>query len=559
MRLENSVMVALVLAGIQVGCGGGSQTTLGTGNGLGGDGGTAGDSGTGGNGTGGNGTGGNGTGGNGTGGNGTGGNGTGGDGGSTSCEDPIIDGEFQTTTAWSVKGGAAIDTAAPGYAAVLGVAQMLGGDDWLKRKVAQTVQMPTVAECQAARIEYFVLPEYSGAAGILDGATGIGPHWHSYQHHFWGSAQWWRVSRCLGASAYGGATEIALALSGRGVLDAVKFDAVRVIYGAEAACPDVGKVLNGDFESGDGFGWTTDSGGTIGQVSAAAAGEGVGGSYAATITLPNEYSRGRLSGLMSVPLPAAMPHPALRYVVKLTSGVRAHAVVNGTRVPIDGTGAFLERRVCLPVALGGGVYDVEFELQGSTPFDAANGQKLIVDDLTVVEDASCVTANGLLDPGLEASRVDSTRYGWWFSTGGTASAGSPLAEAQDGAAHARTGSGSLHLALDQKCTEASAGQSFSVPMATASEGPALTFWYKYPKTTASALILRGPTGERTSLTIAAGYTSKTVCLPPEYAGRTASFAVTLSSSGTCADVLDPPDEAWFDDFAVGTSAHCPAE
>jgi hypothetical protein len=80
----------------------------------------------------------------------------------------------------------------------------------------------------------------------------------------------------------------------------------------------------------------------------------------------------------------------------------------------------------------------------------------------------------------------------------------------------------------------------------------LTVWYKL--TANSNAFIYSPFG---NLAAAAAWTQATTCLDPYAAGHAFDVVLQLEGSGTSNATLTPAVDAYFDDFAVGTSASCP--
>lgn len=480
---------------------------------------------------------------------------------------PISDPGFQSATGWIATGTALVDTAAAGYSDA-GEGQIPDTAACDLDVLSQTITLPPIDDCGPARLVgwYDIL----GGGGMGTGlGTYINGNWREVAVLM--GAGWEEFSHCLGEAAFDGAVELRLGASSPpmscpGFAQGLRVDNVEVVW--DPLCPGIGEITNGDLEAGNGEGWSLQFNAT-GTAEADVAGVGVGGSVGARIIINAQCDNASMWAPMSVPTTATLASPALNVQTNLTAGEEAWLWIDHvTDVPLLGTGAFETTQICLPPHAAGGVWDVGFDLQTWGTCGTPIGPwTLVVDDLSVVSDPACVFANGMLDPGVEASVTDARRFGWVLSSYSSNSSGNPVAEASGNPADARSGSGSIHLSVDKRCDMATAKQWFAVPAPTATEGPAIAFWYHYPAPVDTAIaayvdsvgMMSNRLGELIAIPAAAAYTRAVMCLPPGMAGRPAVLGIGISASGTCADFLANVEAIWLDDFEATTDPSCPAQ
>lgn len=485
------------------------------------------------------------------------------------CVDPIVDGEFQTTTGWTTSGTAVVDTTASGYGA--------SGEGQLPRtavcaldEISQSVSsIPPITSCGPARLVAHARETGGSSMDRSQLGVSIAGNWKDFGS-IYSTSTWQDVTSCLGEGAYSGSARIAYAASAPprdceyapSDVHGLAVDSVEITF--DPTCPDIGEVINGDFEDGTGFGWSLQAS-THSIAEADASGIGVSGSYAGRLYIDQRCESASMWAPMSVPLSGTMASPALSYQMSLTPSENPYLTMeNLPSLILSSTSTvFREVRVCLPHFMAGGVYGVGFAHGYSGTCGAAVGPlELIVDNLRLVNDTTCVFSSGMLDPGFEASRSDNLRYGWAFQANAGGSGGNPEAEAISDATEARTGNGVGHLSVDQHCDGASMRQAIEVPSPSGSSGPAVILWYRYPVDTVTSMgfSVTGFGGSSigwASATATSSWTQQVVCIAPEFAGRPGILEVGMGSAGSCA-VYFTAEHAWFDDFQVTTHSSCPA-
>jgi hypothetical protein len=382
--------------------------------------------------------------------------------------------------------------------------------------------------------------------------------------------QWEQVSNCLGEAAYGAPTDLRFAAafppmlcSNPSMLPGLRWDNAEIVY--DPSCPGIGEVKNGNLETGDGTGWTLGGWGS-GIAEADVAGIGVGNSYGARLYMDMRCSSATMSTTMSVPTLATMANPALSFQINQTAGWPADFWIDSsTELVLYGNGSFGEIRVCLPHTLSGAAHEVGFHISASGTCAQAIGPiTVVVDDMALVNDPTCAFANGMVDPGVEMSATDALRRAWYVEVFDANEDSNPVAETLNNTAQARTGDGSIHLLLEQRCDSASAANWFTVPQPAGGNGPAVVFYYRYPTSVATGLSFyvdpfsfgTEAVTELIGVPTAAAYTRQVMCIPSIMSGRPAMFQAMLYASGTCAQNF-APEEAWLDDFEITTDSSCP--
>lgn len=479
---------------------------------------------------------------------------------------PVKDGAFQTTTEWAVSGSALVDTTAPGHDES-GEGQFPEDAVCALDEISQNITMPAIEDCGPARLAVWAssLPPFGMAEPLAGNVNG---NWLLLVD--WITMEWVEDSTCLGEAAYGDSYDLIFSPAFRPrtcdsvppFADGIRIDNVSIEL--DSTCPDVGEIINGNLESGDGFGWDTYSWGGA-TAEADAAGVGVGGSYGARISCDVGCSEASMAAPMSVPMPATMADPALSFQANLSAGESAEFKIrNVLQMNLAGTGAFEEVRMCLPHYMAGAAYDLYFYVDcWGTCGAPMPPRTLVTDDFTVIDDSTCLFSSGMLDPGFEMSVMDSLRYGWVLEVNETSFGGNPVAEIDTNPADAHSGSASLHLSIDQHCDSAHAKQSVEIPQPSGANGPAVVLWYKYPSPSDSILdiaVSAFTTWERIAERSASGsnaYTREVLCLPQNMAGRPALLEINLNSFGSCAVFFPSPEEAWLDDLEVTTDPSCP--
>lgn len=495
---------------------------------------------------------------------------TGDDGSSIMCTDRVTNGGFRTTSAWTTTGSTAINTSASGHLDA-GEAEIPPAATCDLDSISQTFTLPTETDCRGAQLDLWlnVMSSVGGMGTTF--ATEINGNYHHFEAGF--ISGWTNVLICLGEGAHTGAMTMTMGAaypptecdSSPSYAQGLRVDNARIEY--DPACPLTGTAVNADLEEGSGFGWETSALlGGIAEADAPAA--GIGGSYAAHLHIERGCEQASMSVPLSIPTTTTMSSPALSYQGKLTPGEEVKIAI-GDIPPITlsgGTGAYVEQRVCLPHHMSGAVYPVEWSAQYTGACGVAAGPlDFYVDNVTLIDDSTCMSASGLLDPGFETSVTDDTRYGWILEENAGSWGGTVIAEVRSDATNAHSGTGVAYLSVDQRCDSATLKHYIEIPSPTTSAGPAIKLWYRYPSPVTSIMQatvfpFHEYSGRRIADATLSGtstYTQSTLCLPPSLAGRPAVVVISLHSYGTCADYFTAPEDVWLDDFEVTTDSTCP--
>jgi hypothetical protein len=124
-------------------------------------------------------------------------------------------------------------------------------------------------------------------------------------------------------------------------------------------------------------------------------------------------------------------------------------------------------------------------------------------------------------------------------------------------ANAHGGQRAAKLTTNGGCSSANVYLPISVPMPTATAGPALTLFYRTaPGLMSSHPMLIGGSAS-TPLSDAPDYTQVQVCLDPMLGGQNIAPSVQMDGGFTNCAFTFPAETIWIDDVAVTTSPTCP--
>ncbi|WP_159397695.1 hypothetical protein [Sorangium cellulosum] len=468
------------------------------------------------------------------------------------------DPSFQSPDTWTATGAALISPGAEGNGnpgaglidpdAVCGMAGF-----------TQSFTMP-----DAACAEPFLLTfaAHIGCESTLDclGPPGIGVRINGGLSNIdvMPSSTWSSHRVCLGARAYGGPLELLLGpfrrpplcdeAAGQGYT--LAFDDIAVQPDRMNECPLPGQVLNGDFEGGD-AGWTATPEQGISEIKdGLGKDDGRGGHLGTTLFCQNPSLR----GMISAPLPAALPNPALRIWSRGTPGASVHVALGAFPVTtLTGEGEQRVSHVCLPPWALGMAHTLLFTYRnrnGQMCTDE-NRRDFVFDDVGFVSDAHCPEDARIFDPGFENVMRSATLAPTWVLSEDEPS--SSIARLTVDAAAAHTGGVSLSLSVRHPCREPSASTVFTVPEPRGADGPALKFWYR--TSNLSAATASSTPGE--PLPKSDVWARRTVCLDPLTAGRPQHLSFEISAAGRCDDLLGG-ETLHVDDVEVTTDPSCPA-
>jgi len=379
---------------------------------------------------------------------------------------------------------------------------------------------------------------------------------------------------CLGEAAYGGSLaegEVTVRISAserrkdctdgsapQGRITVKRFW-IRPATGTECVDPATGNrfgfgdVLNGTADPrGGGWRFETDPG-IEGALDPSAGSNGLGG--ARLFRNDGVTGRGSMTTKMSVPLPATLPSPALRFQWQGSLGQR-FAVHMGTWLGLGdpgrqvdtlvGMNATLPAIYCLPPWTHGNVVDVSFSLADDTSAEAV---ELTVDDVQIVSDPDCGNATELLDPSFDAdNRWFGASVSSLFEQVRTETNGAPPGDVQ--------GNRFLELVYGPNQAELSMETYVLVPPGDQEAGPAMFFHAAAPTPSVARIQwfrgLDGELGAEFQPTPAWG--RFTACLPATWSGRWYRVQIAVGPDAWLGSVTQ--DRLLLDDFSVGTSADC---
>ena len=371
---------------------------------------------------------------------------------------------------------------------------------------------------------------------------------------------------CLGERAYGGVVDVVAQAAYRTGCSNAILDLAIDHVGIEplATCPMPGTLPDGDFEA-TASNWTGQiSTGTPSPNSTAEiqAGVGTNNSRAAHLRTNDDCQAATLTGPISSPL-ASIPNLAVQLTYRGTVNenlvVKLDDVTIGSITSTSAQTATVAR-ACVPENSKGmtqtallGLFGPPTFIQNCTP---PHMNEFVVDDLQFVSDPTCAAAAWVSDGGFE--RTDPARA-WSFGlTTDTVQGGVASATVDTTPANARSGQRAVKLSTNGGCSSASVFVPISIPMPTATAGPALTLFYRTaPALTSSRPTLTAGTSSAT-LSDARDYTQVQVCLDPTLGGQNVAANVQMNGGFIDCSVTFPDESIWIDDVAVTTSPTCPA-
>lgn len=442
--------------------------------------------------------------------------------------DPDLNG---TPGAWTVKNGVAIT----GGAATFDQAASCNGGH-----LSQTIELPPASFAEPLAVEVTAsvsidraLDDYRPGAAIrlgdrvtfLDRLTKTST----------------TVRACLGDAAFGGPTRIDVS-QGNGILcpyATLGMTIERIDIVPDSTCPPLGAIVNGDFAQAS-TGWTLSAAQANNEPTTAevAPSTALGSGPAAHLFVGKPCAE--LHATTSVAIPSGPT--ALVFDAQLTPGRSADITVDQHRlVTLEGSGSPATFRVCIPAGVGGWARTLAWNAYVGGGCGTDDPTELWLDNVAVVSDPSCGAA--IADPGFEQAPGGALRA-WWIS---------PRFERTTDPQRVHDGLAAAY-AQGARCEGGDIYADVSVPLATATGGPALRFWMDNT-TTASELVFEQ--GDPTVLPVSAGWEQHVVCLPPYRAGGRVSVDLYASfGDGTACG--DPSAEHLaVDDFEVITDPSCP--
>jgi hypothetical protein len=467
--------------------------------------------------------------------------------------------------------GAAIDPVAPGHVdpgeAVLDRVGLCGFGG-----LTQTFTMPPLDRAEPMKL----VVTHTAADPLLDLSgtllsIGVGTQWVDLPL----SRNVYRTdSLCLGAAAYGGPVDFRVAALGgpgcQGPLGtSVRVDQMQVQVAAAGECPAPGQVVDGSFETGTG--WTFTS--TQGATAAITPGIGEAGSTGALLAGANRCSEATMTGTVSLPLITATAHPAIDVFWTGTVGQRLVVGLAGKNVEtLDADGVAKHARLCVPPWAAGTVTTLSFLMQrkSDNACTVALGRSFRLDNITIVDDPACSPAGELTDPGFErVANPIGPATGWGLINGYVNDTEGIAAAVVTGPGLAHTGTGALAITWINLCTfinDGGADFTAIVPPVLGTAGPAVKFFVNAPasNTMSEARVsLQPPPNVATPGFVVSpetgGYVENLLCLPPQLSRRRITLRASVgdTSGGGCLQ-NQPAETALFDDFEITTDPRCPA-
>jgi hypothetical protein len=477
-----------------------------------------------------------------------------------SCFAPTVqDPDFATTTAWTTSGGA---TLTPG-AARFETATMCdhGG-------IEQTLPTPRLACAQALVMRMGLSLDRFDQ---LNFAVGVNGGWSS-PLLFLGA---YTKDICLGARAFGGTAHLFLGGGNNSMLcpppvsddgASLAIEHVAIDIDSMNACPPPGTVPDGDFE-GDGQVWSMTPRKGTAEI---AQGPGEGGSFGAHLATDHLCENPSMTGRISLPTSAMVPHPALRIWSNGSRNAMASVRI-GPLIPAFLTGATYivgtdrggMTNICIPRWAEGMVQPLELAFVATKYNEGCaseNVRHFAFDDLAFVSEPACETNANVFDPGFEQVARAPGAAPFWSIDRYDDEPGANI-ELEINATLAHTGNVAALLTASMPCPHASVSGGVTVPTAVGLAGPALKFWYKTGSGTHTGLgVSLGALLAPVSLPEARTWTQVKACLDARLAGRPDLLRFSIVSTtggGVCADTF-PAETLAIDDVELTTDVSCPA-
>ena len=475
----------------------------------------------------------------------------------------VRDPSFQSAGAWTTPTGTLVDGAFnetgmldPGAGRIVGTNGLCA-----LARIRQPLEMPKQARSQplVAEISHRFRTNM-GPALPARPSFGMGTTW---SENVVGNGNPWLVTRvCLGPGQYAPADSkgrgaivelgimpniVASPCADPSSLDIDRFD----IKPANAGeCPAAGSALNGDAEDTGGWILASSSANMQPHSATLAAGVGEGGTRGVRLFAQNRCSDLSATTKVSIPVAATSAFAFFNKTTTTLNNVETEPFLGGIALPsISAAAVDQPQRVCVPAPMRGAVVDFSaFVSLAGTCAEQVNATS-IIDNVRIVDDASCGTNALIADPSFESSLQ---------LIGASATPGKSLSRILMDPAQARTGSGVLQLSVTQECDGPTWTGNIVVPESLAAAGPALKFFYK---ATPAGKYRFGASVGATSFTptLDGQYREGRICLNPKLAGRAQTVVFRMSAVGghTCANTI-AAETAYVDDLSATNDAACPA-
>ena len=483
----------------------------------------------------------------------------------------VSDPEVKDPSAWSLIMDATIDPT------IDGSGQLDPGEAQLQTcghvspggYITQTVQMP-----RRSRAEPLVLVSNLQANnGPAVTSIGLGAQLgKTHQQAFYGTAvpPWYRLRTCIGAADFQPENASSVSRSVKLVTGFVRssetdlpcsqvsylaaVDHVDVVPANPGECPDPGTVLNGDCEGSGGWKFWVNNAADSASIQP---GVGDNSSAAVELALGLTCDSAGASTLMDAPMPSvsgtaalSVYHSAAQRGFTMNIGADAEGL-GALSVPLSGSGSQpTTERYCVPAYFRGTVTNVNVKFDptynGET-CDVPMPVDVIVDDLELVNDPQCGTDPYVADPGFESGYPVIG-----LSAQGVNGPGGSATLVSDSAAHG--GTHDLQLSVDTACGQASYAIPVEGPPATATTGPALTFWYRYPAGSSTAMQV---SNDSPFQPVRDGqWHQEHQCMSPNLFGPTSFSVAIVSTVGPPCPAPEPTETVSIDDLEIASDPAC---
>jgi hypothetical protein len=466
----------------------------------------------------------------------------------------VANADFTTMDAWMPFGPAAIDTTEAGELGS-GVGNVVDANCSNYGGFVQTVTMPrlSVAQPLVASLTYEA-PEGDGPGDFVEADAGFAL---ATSFHDSGElADTYVTERaCLGAGQYAAETTtgVGVTMPLQVYINELECESsatlalnqVEIVPANDNECPSPGTALNGSAEGSGG--WQFQNGTTAGDVAAIVAGVGDNASHGVELLSIDLCDLESASTTFSVPAGPSQTFSFWHSTAAdyLTATVDAHPLqlTGGTTATID--------TYCLPPYLAGSVFTFAAQdypgIEGglcSTVEDA----RAVVDDLTLGSDPACGSDPYVADPGFESGHAV-------VGNSENVADGAVAEPVTDSNAH--SGTRDFLFEITRSCQASSFAPAVITPAAVGSDGPALSFWYRYPNAGTSEFYVPVYKGSFTPIKDGLWHQAL-ACLEPERAGHAATVDMELidQTDGLCGSAVTV-EQASIDDLAAVTDPSCP--
>ncbi|MEO8701775.1 MAG: hypothetical protein ABI867_17150 [Kofleriaceae bacterium] len=476
-----------------------------------------------------------------------------------------LDPGFTNTTAWVPSGlGASIDTTFVGIDPGAGNIDGLGLCDY--RALTQTFVMPPFDRAEPFKVTVtYTATDPSFQLGNANLYVDIGGQIFEDRIN---PGQVKNATFCLGERAYGGPVEFKVATRGgpftcpSSVEGHVSIDQLVVQPATADECPNPGTIPNADFEGTSGWTFTTRFGGTAAIVD----GVGESSSRGVRLSTPQRCDEATMTGQIALPVEGTIQNPAIDVFYSAnSSGGRLTVSLDGKNVSVLESSTGRHAHICVPKWALGTTGSLGFLLErnadGAGACTTVLNRSFVVDNISLVSDATCGAPADLGDPGFERIAVVNGPTPGWGLTHGHVNDTEDFVGVFNNSFSAHTGSGALQMNSRAVCAIVGgfgADVTITVPPASGAAGPAVKFFANVPTSNINSETRVSISPEVDFLVpLAAGYQPQVVCVPPKLIGRTVLVRFSTGGrGGGCSTYAN--ETALIDDVTIGTDAACPA-